>query len=475
MKSEDLKQIFGNLSYAFIAQAISLVLSMLMALIIPKLLDVESYAFFQLFIFYSTYVGIFHFGMTDGVYLNYGGKNYNELDKSLLASQLRIMILLQFFIALGIILFSIYKLDNTDRKFVLIATAIYILVANISWFFGFVFQAVNYTRRYSVSVIISKVTYIIFIGISIIVKPNNYHIFILLFVLAQIFALVYCLIIGKDIAFAKSVPFKKSIKAFFANAKVGSNLLFANIASLLILGSGRLVVDKAWGISTFGKFSFALSLSGFFLQFINQVSMVLFPALRRIKEDEIKKIYNLLSKAMGLILPIIYLVYTPVNIILGIWLPQYKDSLIYLAILLPICIFDSKMNLLCITYLKVLRKEKVLLWLNVATMVLSFILSFIGVYLIKSIYMVVLFMVFSIAFRSVVSELYLSKLMGTKVKASIIQELTLAIIFLISSWFLGALEGFLVVLSVYIAFLLLNLKNIRDLKVLLNVRKNLKG
>ena len=46
------------------------------------------------------------------------------------------------------------------------------------------------------------------------------------------------------------------------------------------------------------------------------------------------------------------------------WLPQYAESLRYMVILLPICIFDGKMSLLCNTYLKVLRKERQLFYFN---------------------------------------------------------------------------------------------------------------
>ena len=36
--------------------------------------------------------------------------------------------------------------------------------------------------------------------------------------------------------------------------------------------------------------------------------------------------------------------YYPIKLILSTWLPQYADSLRYMALLFPICIYESKMS-----------------------------------------------------------------------------------------------------------------------------------
>ena len=70
----------SNLKFAFTAQLVSLTLSILLSLVAPKILGVEMYSFWQLFIFYTTYVNIFHFGISDGLYLRLGGKKYKSLN-----------------------------------------------------------------------------------------------------------------------------------------------------------------------------------------------------------------------------------------------------------------------------------------------------------------------------------------------------------------------------------------------------------
>lgn len=44
--------------------------------------------------------------------------------------------------------------------------------------------------------------------------------------------------------------------------------MFSNVAGLFILGSGRFVVDKNWGIEVFGVFSLAVTLATFLLSLL---------------------------------------------------------------------------------------------------------------------------------------------------------------------------------------------------------------
>ena len=85
MKQE--RRILRNIIYAFAAQGISLLLSILTSLILPKFFDKANYGYWSLFLFYTGYTGFFHFGLNDGVYLKIGGTEYEDMDKKLLGGQ----------------------------------------------------------------------------------------------------------------------------------------------------------------------------------------------------------------------------------------------------------------------------------------------------------------------------------------------------------------------------------------------------
>ena len=73
-----------NLSFAIFAQIISLLSSFCVQFFAPKVLSVEEYAYWQLFLFYVSYINISRIGIIDGIYLKLGGKSREELDCSLL-------------------------------------------------------------------------------------------------------------------------------------------------------------------------------------------------------------------------------------------------------------------------------------------------------------------------------------------------------------------------------------------------------
>ena len=60
------------------ANLVTIMVSLIVTLILPKFISVEQYGYWQVYLFYTTYIGIFHLGITDGIYLRYGGKQYEE-------------------------------------------------------------------------------------------------------------------------------------------------------------------------------------------------------------------------------------------------------------------------------------------------------------------------------------------------------------------------------------------------------------
>ena len=73
--------VFRNLYYTVGANFITLAISVLLNLFVPKLLGVREYSYWQLYVFYSSYVGFLHLGWIDGIYLKIGGEEYENLDK----------------------------------------------------------------------------------------------------------------------------------------------------------------------------------------------------------------------------------------------------------------------------------------------------------------------------------------------------------------------------------------------------------
>lgn len=462
-----------NLSFAIFAQIISLLSSFCVQFFAPKVLSVEEYAYWQLFLFYVSYINISRIGIIDGIYLKLGGKSREELDCSLLKTKWMIFSILQIIIALIMSVIANNVIIDPNRKIVLLACGICMVLINVNNFFGFLFQAINETNIYSISEIIYNLLWFIAVGIICFLRVGSYKLIICMYVLGQVCAFFYLAYKARFIFSSRITDFKQTIIDMLDDAKCGLPLLVSMYASMLVTGSARLVVDKRWGIEAFGYFSFSMSLTTFLLKFISQVSMVLFPAIRRVEKNTQKVIFENFNIVLAILLPAALIFFSPMKFIVTKWLPQYETSMRYLGILIPICVFDGKMQLLYSTYLKVLRKEKKLLYINGLSVLISFGLSVIGAYIFQNLEFIAWGLLLAIMVRSFVAEISLLSLL--KIKTNILvtfSEIFIMIVFAYLSTVLTSKDILLIYSVMYIGYLFLNHKSIA---LLVKKMKHTKG
>lgn len=454
-----------NLSYVILAQGVSLLLSVMMSLVVPKALGVSEFGYWQLFLLYAGFVGFFHFGLNDGIYLRFGGTSYSELDHRSLGSQFWLAIAGQSLIALGVLFYALLWVDDPARRFVLMSTAVFLVLNNANNYLCFIFQLSNRAKVYSLSIVANKIFFLICVILLLLLRERSFIPFVVWYLFAQLLGLGYVVVMARKIVFTQLISITKALLQIWINIKVGINLMVSNVADLLVLSVGRFAIDSGWGIATFGRVSFALSLTSFFILFISQVSVVFFPALRLTDSENQKRYFRTGREVLGVLLVGILLAYFPMRVLLVEWLPQYRTSLIYLVILLPLCTYDGKMQLLCATYLKVLRRERTLLLINVGTCALSVILTILSTRVFHSVYAVLFSMTFVIAARSIVSEILLSRMFGVTFWKSIIGETVMVGVFLTATVAVDTRTGFFVYLSALLVYLFLKRATIKHFVV----------
>lgn len=448
------KRMISNVRIAFVAQGVSLILSILQSLLVPKMMGETQYGYWQLFIFYQSYVGLAHLGLNDGVYLINGGRSREEIDKRSIHSQYIFGLLFQLIIAAAIVLIAAFGGFGPDREFVITCTGVFLVIQNSSSFFMYLLQAINETKRSSYATIIERLVFLVPLILLLVVRYDSYRFFILSYIFSGIIQLAYCLWSCRDFISAGIAPCRLTVCQSLASIRVGCKLVIANLASQLILGVARFAIDFVWGIQTFGQLSFALSMAGFFLAFVSQASMVLFPFLRQANIDEATRFFTDARDAMTLLFPVIYIFYFPLVWLLSLWLPKYADSFLYFAFIIPICVFDSKMNICCTTFFKVLREENCLLRINIATCLMSSIFTLIGVLVFRSVFFIVGGVVVSVICRSLWSEHYLShRLKSPSSFGPTLGNIALTLVFSICSFALPSQFALFVFCIAYTVFL----------------------
>lgn len=446
---------FGkNLIMAFAAQGVGFVASLVTSFVVPKLLGVSEFGYWQLFMFYTTYVGFFHFGLNDGVYLLLGGKKRDEVDKRSVNSQFLFGLIYQAIISLSILFISLIFISDGGRQFVWMSTAVFLLLYNVTYFFGSLFQAMNETKLFSLSTVVDRFTFLILLFVLLLNRVNKFEYYVACFAISKTVSMVFCLYHAKDFLKSGRYPLSTAAGMSLSSIRVGSKLMFANIADMLILGATRFFIDCRWGIEVFGEVSFSLSMVTFFISFVSQASMVLFPTLRLRGNEVLSRLYQEMRGAMLVLFPALYALYFPMVWLIGNWLPQYEGSLHYFALLLPICVFNTKMDLSCTTYLKVLREEKLLLKLNIATVVISASLSFVGVYAFHSVDIALLGSVGAIIGRACLSERIIDRKMRVSHTSMMIGEVALTFMFIVIALRLERILGLSVYIACYFAYLI---------------------
>lgn len=441
------KQIRDNFSFAFLAQGISLLVSVVTNLILPKILGTEDFSYWQLFIFYATYIPCLAFGINDGVYLRYGGEARESLNVKAAKSQYVFGFIYQTVISISIGIISVACITDSRRKVVVLLVLLYFIIYTCHNFLGYIFQAINETNQYSKSIIFNRTFYLSVQIILLVIGHADVFVLIPFYIIAMGLALFYLVVRIRPLFRSIPIDVKYGCSEAWISIKTGISLMISNLCAMLVTGVGRQIVDMRWGILAFGKVSFSLTLINFALTFIQQISMVLFPALRRLKNEELKSFYKKISIVLFMLLPAIYVVYLPAQYVLKLWLPNYSQSIKYLAIILPICFFDSKMNLIGNTFFKVLNKQVALLKVNIITIALSGLWGLISAFVFNNMTFVVVGMVVAIMFRSVFADLVLGKLIGVNNIKYEVLDIILGILFI----------GFANFVDIWISFIVFTL------------------
>ncbi len=413
-------------------------------------------------------------GLTDGAYLRYGGHEYSDLYKPVFVSQYWFLVIFDIVINTSIALLYSSVATDTSKTIVIVLTCLTGVLVVPRSLLTFILQATNRIKEFSIILILERLIYFILVITFLLIGVEQFEYLIVADIIGKIFSVLYSFFACKELVFGKLASIKISIKETWVNISVGSKLLFANFASMLIIGIIRFCIEKKWDIETFGKVSLTLSICNMLMMFINSIAIVLFPTLRRTSKENLPAIYQTMRSMITVPLLGFLILYYPAKVIFSAWLPNYAESLTYMALLFPICLYEGKMLLLINTYLKTLRKEKLMLVINLITVGLSIIMTSLSVFILNNITLSILNIVILLAFRCIITELYLSKVLKVQVKKDIILEICMTVIFILVSWTLTFPFALIMYLAAYAVYLFIKKGDIvyllRSIKSIYNAR-----
>lgn len=459
----------ANLSFVVMSNFISLFISSITILFIPKVIGIEEYGYWQLYTFYIGYVGFFHLGWPDGIYLKFGGKNFHELNKKYFTNQLIAYNLYLFIVSILIILWSQFINIINDKSFIFVMVAINIVLMNLRTFFIWILQSTNKIKEASTITIFDRLVYLFILCIFLLFKIYDYKFMIFIDILGKLVGVFLGIWQCRTILSWKNLEFKPNIREYYDNIRIGINLMLSNVASLLIIGVIRLGIEREWDIATFGKVSLTLSISNLLMLFINAIGIVVFPIIKKSDEQKLPLIYKTIRSNLMIFMFLILMGYYPLRIILNNWLPAYEESLIYMVIIFPMAIFEGKMALLINTYMKALRMERLIFRVNIVVLLISVLSTILTAAVLHNLELTIASIVVLLGLRSIIAEHILSKRLSIEVKGDTLIEVLLTFTFIISGWYLSIPYALTTYLITYIIYISLNWKSC---KFILSFMKN---
>ena len=429
-----MKHLIKHISYSLFSNFISMLVSVVMVLIIPKFISVEDYGLWQLFLFYCSYLGFLHFGWLDGVYLRYAGVKYEKINKSILLGQ--VVCILSAQMILGLILFVVFYIFDSwfIDSTVYFCLVFAMILLNGTTLFNYIFRMTSRINDYARMTALGPLIFLFLVGVTFFMGERNTSALICCKLISLFVIFIISSYTLRDLIKEKIPSLEINVDESKKNIKVGLRLMLTSIANMLVIGVVRFGISRGWDVATFGKVSLALSVSNFLLVFINAVSIVLLPTLCNINEEKRRWVYHsgrlLLTAGMLVIL----LIYFPIYRVLFLWIPQYSESLEYMAILFPICLAESRMSLLINTYLMAIRKEKMLFSISWVSVLFSLVVTFICVAVIHDLFVCICSITIIYVFKVYWGEWNLFRLWGGNIWHNFIVELSMIIIFILAAF-----------------------------------------
>lgn len=328
--------------------------------LIPKILSVEGYGFYKTFTLYMTYVSFFSLGIVDGIVLEYGGHDYNRLDKQLFRCYFNWYTAIHLFFC-SIIIIAGLIINNIEYRFLFVILGINLVVTNYIGYFQQISQITQRFEEYSLrrvlqsilNIIVALVLYIMYIcG-----KDVNYKYYIIGLTLVNLILALWYIYTYREITIGKTIKMstRKSDVAGFI--KMGFPLLFANLCSTLILTLDRQFVNVLFDTATYAVYAFAYNMLSLVTVATSAMATVLYPTLKRTTQDTMQENYDKLITVVLTAVFALELVYFPLKIFINWYLPEYSESLIIFRVVFPGLAISSSITVVMHNYYKVLGQN----------------------------------------------------------------------------------------------------------------------
>lgn len=362
-----------NITKVLLSNFLLAITGVVSSFIFPMLLSVIDYAYYQEYMLYLSYINICHLGLASGMFLNYAGSKYNDIDREQYKSE----ILLLFLILISFTLIFLIASGATKSVLLLYITISIFPQCLLASFYS-LYQSWGRFTEYSILNIIPKVLLTIFVLLMYIVFKNIKSNYIIIFYIVVIWIITIYFIFE---FFTKTKNSKSNSiisKRNISTLSSGFLITLGNYINTLFCSIDKQFVNIFYDKNMFAYYSFAMAMQNIMTIFITSISSPLYASLASKnydskKVDELKNILLIFGTYSGCALFI-------VKFFIENFIIKYSYSINIISIFFAV--FPA-MTLISVIYINLYKIEKKLkkYIVNLITMVfVSLILNGVSVY-----------------------------------------------------------------------------------------------
>lgn len=354
------KDILINTLRVTFGNCMSILSGVIVGFLIPKILPMSDYGFYKTFTLYTAYLGFFHLGITDGIVLRYGGKNYDELDRPRFRSYFRWYLIINCLFGALAVLAGAFVPDNKIR-FILIMLGLDLICVNITTYYQQLSQITERFGEFSLrQTLYSAVNIAVVVVLFIMYRCGTeikYEIYVASVVAINAAVALWYIFTYRSISIGKPLPLGDTSKDIKDLIRIGFPLLFANLCSSIIFTLDRQFVNVLFDTETYAVYAFAYNMLSLITVATSAVATVIYPYLKRVTAEEIKEYFGYLT---GGVMAFVYgasALYFPLCLFVQWFLPNYVPSLPIFRIIFPGLAISCTVTVVFHNYYKVLGKN----------------------------------------------------------------------------------------------------------------------
>jgi O-antigen/teichoic acid export membrane protein len=331
---------------------LSALFGVLHVFVIPRVISVEDFGYWRLFLLYVAYGGLLHMGFPDGALLSWAGKPLSEFTANRVQA-VRFLVLQHAVLVLPIaaILWVVFRADIHLRT-IAIAVLLAAILLNINTLLLVMLQAGRVFRPVALAQMLPIASVVIFAILARSFGRPDFRYLIAFYVLGIVAAIGYLWRVTRSQGKPANAIAPMSFIA------IGWPVLLGNVALALVQNTDRLVCSSVFPIADFAQYSLAASTLMVPITVIGGVSRVFLPHFAATDRSQHPRLYRRTSRLILLAWSVSLSYYVAVDAFVHRVIPKYEASLPLARVLLLGTVFFGAIQILHATLYNLYGRQR---------------------------------------------------------------------------------------------------------------------